>query len=71
MDTSSSHAAGSVAAYFLIKQGNAFGPWLCIIPAVSLIVYCAMIFPFLKSFGTVAINLVMSGMAVFKLITDH
>ncbi len=60
-----------VVAYFLIKQGNALGPWLCCIAAASLIVYCAMIFPFLKSFGTVVINVVVLGMAVFELITDH
>ena len=32
---------------------------IAIIVAVSMLVYCAMIFPFLKSFGTIAISLMV------------
>ncbi|MFZ1687193.1 MAG: hypothetical protein WAU70_07215 [Flavobacteriales bacterium] len=56
-----------VIAYFLIKQGNALGIYLCVLCAVSLIVYCGLIFPFLKSFGTIAINLVVLVMAALRL----
>lgn len=55
-----------VVAFFLIKQGNAWGVHLCVLAAVSLIVYCAMIFPFLKSFGTLAINVAVLVMAVAR-----
>ena len=34
--------------------------------AVSLLVYCALIFPFLKSFGTLAINAVVLVMAAIR-----
>lgn len=60
--------AAYVIAYFLVKQGNALGPWLCLLCALSLIAYCAMIFPFLKSFGTLAINLALLVMAVVKIM---
>lgn len=59
--------AASVLAYFLLKQGHALGAWLCLLCALNLIAYCAMIFPFLKSFGTMAINTVMLVLAVLSI----
>ena len=32
--------------------------------SISLLVYCAMIYPFLKSFGTMALNLILLGFLI-------
>lgn len=58
-----------VVAFFLIRQGNAWGVHLCVLASVSLIVYCAMIFPFLRSFGTLAINAVVLVMALLRYLS--
>ena len=52
-------------AWYLIRQAHPIGPWLCVLAAVSMIVYCAMIFPFLKSFVTLAINVALLLMALW------
>jgi hypothetical protein len=39
------------------------------IASVSLLVYCAMIWPFLKSVMTIVVNLVLAGMLVFGYLT--
>ena len=58
-----------IVSFFLLRQGNSLGAWLCIVSAASLVVYCAMIFPFLKSFGTLAINGAVLVMALARLLS--
>lgn len=48
-----------LAAYFLTRQNNNSGLYLCLIASISLIIYCIMIFPFLKSIGTLSLNIAM------------
>jgi len=48
-----------VVAYFLVKQNITAGLYLCVVASVSLIVYCLMIFPFLRSFTTLLLNVAM------------
>ena len=45
--------------YLLMRAGNSYGAIISIIIAVSMLIYCAMIFPFLKSFVTTAISLML------------
>jgi hypothetical protein len=40
----------------LVRAGISDGAVLSIVVAVGMLLYCAMIFPFLKSFGTIAIT---------------
>ena len=46
-------------AFFLLRQNNSIGLYLCLANAVSLLVYCILIYPFLKSFATIALNLLV------------
>ncbi len=55
-------------AYFLLRQNNTLGLYLCIATAVSLLVYCGMIFPFLKSYGIIAITVILLVWTVVKLL---
>lgn len=57
-----------IAGWYVLRQGHPIGPWLCLLAAVSMIVYCAMIFPFLKSFVTLAINVAILVMALLALL---
>ena len=60
-----------VLAFFVFKQTPNVALWICIIASLSLIVYCAMIFPFLKSLGTMSLNAIMLGISVYKLFFEH
>ena len=57
-----------LAAYFLMGQQKDTALYLCIISALSLIIYCGMIFPFLKSFVTLGLNVFVLLIALIKLI---
>jgi len=43
-------------SYLMLQSKISYGAILSIVTAASMLVYCAMIFPFLKSFATVAIS---------------
>jgi len=58
-----------VIAFFLLRQHNDFGLYLCIVASLSLLAYCGMIFPFLKSYFTIALNLLILAGATIKLIS--
>lgn len=60
-----------IIAFFLARQNNTAAIYLCIITSVSLLVYCAMIFPFLKSFGTIGLNLAVLVSSVIKLFSQN
>ena len=45
--------------YLMMLNKIPFGSLISIIVALGMLVYCAMIFPFLKSFGTMAISIIL------------
>jgi hypothetical protein len=45
-------------SYLMVQKGMPYGAWTGIITAISMLVYCMMIFPFLKSIGTIAITII-------------
>jgi hypothetical protein len=58
-----------VLAFFLLRQNSTVALLLCMLAALSLSVYCVMIFPFLKSFVTLLLNVGMFGFCLYQLIT--
>jgi len=60
-----------IIAYFLLRQNNPIGLYLCIATALSLLVYCGMIFPFLKSYGIIAITVVVLAWSLVNLLFYH
>jgi hypothetical protein len=44
-------------SFFMMQSKLSYGGWLTLITSVSMLVYCALIFPFLKSFVTAGISL--------------
>lgn len=55
-------------AFVLLRQNNTAGYYLCLLAAISLISYCGMIYPFLKSYTTLALNTIILAFALVKLI---
>jgi hypothetical protein len=52
-----------------IQQNQSYGYYMAGVATISLLVYCAMIYPFLKSFGIFTLNLAylsILAMAFFK-----
>lgn len=47
------------ASYFMMLNKVQCGGVISIIIAIFMLLYCAMIFPFLKSFGTIAISIIL------------
>ncbi len=45
--------------YFMMLNKIQGGAWISIIIATAMLIYCAMIFPFLKSIGTIVISLIL------------
>jgi hypothetical protein len=48
------------AAWWMLRSGIAAGAVIGVITALCMLVYCAMIFPFLRSFGTITITIFMA-----------
>ena len=46
-------------SYLMMLNKIPFGSLLSMIAAAGMLFYCAMIFPFLKSFGTIAISIIL------------
>jgi hypothetical protein len=45
---------------FLMLQNNIpYGSWIALITGISMIIYCLMIWPFLKSIVTLVINIIV------------
>jgi hypothetical protein len=55
-------------AFILIRQSNIAGVCLSLLAGVSLLVYCSMIFPFLKSIVTMAMNFATVILALLLLL---
>ena len=45
-------------SWLMIRENNIWGAIVGLITGISMIVYCALIFPFLKSFGTLLISII-------------
>lgn len=45
------------ACYFMMLSRIQGGALIALITGIGMLIYCAMIFPFLKSFGTIAISI--------------
>jgi hypothetical protein len=54
-------------AQAIVDEGRPIALWLCLAASVSLLVYCAMIFPFLKSVVTMLLNATALGFVAWKL----
>ena len=46
-------------SYLMASRGISYGALIAIIVAIGMLVYCIMIFPFLKSIGTMAISIIV------------
>lgn len=46
-------------SYLMVMNKIQYGAIITLITAISMLVFCAMIFPFLKSFGTIAISILV------------
>src|SRR6188768_2700930 len=51
-----------------LGESRSFALWLCVITSASMLVYCAMIFPFLKSVVTSLLNAVLLCWALWSLL---
>jgi len=55
-----------VICWFMARHGISYSYLLALVIALGMIVYCAMIFPFLKSFVTLGISIVLCILCVSK-----
>ena len=56
-------------SYLMVQQKIPYGAWTGLITSVSMLVYCIMIFPFLKSIGTMIISAAVLAVSINLLIT--
>jgi hypothetical protein len=52
-----------LVCWFMLRQNQVFGFGISMIVSLFMLIYCAMIFPFLKSFGTILISLILFAIA--------
>ena len=58
-------------SYFMAQQKIPYGAWAGLIISISMLVYCAMIFPFLKSIGTIAISIMVMTVSIKLLLANY
>jgi hypothetical protein len=56
-----------LAGWFLSSSNMNAAAVLGLIASISLLIYCALIFPFLKSYGTISLNAVLFVLALLQL----
>src|SRR5689334_20128893 len=56
-------------AYRGLKNHEQWSWYVAGVSCISLLVYCAMIFPFLKSFGTLFLNLIVLVLLIISYLT--
>ena len=56
-------------SWMMTREGNTWGAVLGLVTGVSMIVYCAMIFPFLKSIFTLVISVIVCIVCIALLIS--
>jgi hypothetical protein len=54
-----------IPCWYLVKQGIVEGSMIALIVAAGMIVYCAMIFPFLKSMVTLVISILLAAVSLY------
>ena len=59
----------TLVAYLMLLQKLAWGAYIGVIIGISVLIYCALIFPFLKSVATMIISLILIIVSV-KAIND-
>lgn len=64
-------AALLVAGWWIVRSGEVYGALIGLIVAIGMLVYCALIFPFLKSFGTLGITILLGMACVVTLARPH
>lgn len=57
-------------AYFMLPHDTKYGAIIGLIVTAFMLVYCAMIFPFLKSIGTIAVSAITLAACIRLLITS-
>jgi hypothetical protein len=45
--------------YFMMRQNIVYGAWISIVIGIFMLIYCAMIWPFLKSMVTVTLSIML------------
>jgi hypothetical protein len=58
----------SLVCWFMVKAGIIYGPVTGMIIAGGMVVYCIMIFPFLKSIVTLALSLMLFTACIFQFL---
>ena len=58
-----------LVCYFMLQNKIQSGAIIAFIVAISMLVYCIMIFPFLKSFATIAISLIVMAVCIHAYTT--
>jgi len=58
-----------LVCYIMLLNKIQFGAWVSLIIAVGMLVYCGMIFPFLKSFGTMIISLILVAVSIKAMLS--
>lgn len=58
--------SGAIMAvsYFMMLNKIYYGPVIALVTSGFMLIYCTMIFPFLKSFGTITISLILIAVSV-------
>lgn len=59
-----------IVCYIMMLHKIQYAGWISLIIAGSMIVYCAMIFPFLKSFGTLILSLILFAVSVKEILSN-
>lgn len=60
-----------IVCYLMMLSKIPYGATIAIIIAAGMLLYCAMIFPFLKSFVTMAISIELIVVSINSLVTFH
>lgn len=55
--------------WHMMRNQVPYGAWIGLIVAVSMIVYCGLIFPFLKSFVTLFVSIMLAAASLYALNT--
>jgi hypothetical protein len=60
-----------LGCWFMAKQDLLWSARIAMLVSLFMLIYCAMIFPFLKSFGTIIISVMLFLVALFSLLNVH
>jgi len=60
-----------LTCWLMLKENLAWGSKIGMIVSLFMMIYCSMIFPFLKSFGTLLVSLIMFLTSLFFMISIH